>query len=397
MKLLFVADGRSPTAINWIRNFIRTGHEVHFISTFPSEPLPGSASFQIVPVAFSSLAATSGSAPRGGMLLRRLTTPTLRTMIRQWLGQPTLRRASRQVRSWIRDVRPDLVHALRIPFEGMIAAMAYPILSEAEDIPLVVSVWGNDFTLHAPANPWMARRTRLVIDRVRGLLADSRKDLALARKWGLPGDVPTQTLPGGGGVDISAFHPPAARSGPPSVVNPRGYRSYVHTDAFFCAVPIVLSQLPDTRFICTGMAGHPQTAVHLELLAAAGADAAVEMLPQVPHKEMAGIFRRAAVTVSPTSHDGTPNTLLEAMACGSFPVAGDIDSVREWIRDGENGFLVNPRDPEALASAIVRALQSPELISRAEQTNRDLVAARAAQPIVAQQALDFYREVCGLE
>ena len=34
-------------------------------------------------------------------------------------------------------------------------------------------------------------------------------------------------------------------------------------------------------------------------------------------------------------HDGTPNTLLEGMACGCLPVAGDLDSIREWLKPGQ--------------------------------------------------------------
>ena len=49
---------------------------------------------------------------------------------------------------------------------------------------------------------------------------------------------------------------------------------------------------------------------------------------------MAAVFQGARVAVSPSTHDGTPNTLLEAMSCGSFPVAGDIESLREWIEPG---------------------------------------------------------------
>ncbi len=36
MRLIFVADGRSPIAINWISGFAAAGHEVHLVSTFPA-------------------------------------------------------------------------------------------------------------------------------------------------------------------------------------------------------------------------------------------------------------------------------------------------------------------------------------------------------------------------
>jgi glycosyltransferase involved in cell wall biosynthesis len=105
---------------------------------------------------------------------------------------------------------------------------------------------------------------------------------------------------------------------------------------------------------------------------------------------MAELFRRCQVAVSPSTHDGTPNTLLEAMACGCTPVAGDIESLREWINPGENGLLVDPRDPRLLAEAILRALRDPGLRLRAWEINTRLVAERAEYGRVMSEAERFY-------
>ena len=99
------------------------------------------------------------------------------------------------------------------------------------------------------------------------------------------------------------------------------------------------------------------------------------------------------ITVSPSTHDGTPNTLLEAIACGSFPVAGDIDSLREWINHGENGLLVDPGSPEELADAILEAIKNTEIRMRAQKKNAQLIAERAKYEVVMEKAISFYREV----
>ena len=53
IRLLFVVDGRSPIALNWISYFVERGHEVHMVSTFICEPDLNLASLNVVPVAFS--------------------------------------------------------------------------------------------------------------------------------------------------------------------------------------------------------------------------------------------------------------------------------------------------------------------------------------------------------
>jgi glycosyltransferase involved in cell wall biosynthesis len=113
----------------------------------------------------------------------------------------------------------------------------------------------------------------------------------------------------------------------------------------------------------------------------------------VPRERMAHLFRLACVAVSPSLHDGTPNTLLETMACGSFPVAGNIESVREWITDEFNGLLCDPNNPDSLARAIIRALKDEQLRKGALEYNFRLVAERAEYSKIMHQAEEFYRRI----
>ncbi len=119
----------------------------------------------------------------------------------------------------------------------------------------------------------------------------------------------------------------------------------------------------------------------------------VRLLPAVPHKEMARLFRLADITVSPSLHDGTPNSLLEAMACGCFPVAGDIESVREWIVDKENGLLCDATDRHSLGRALALSLDDRSLRDRAREYNVSLVAERAEYGKVMREAENFYHRV----
>lgn len=63
MRLLFVVDGRSPIALNWISYFTGGEHEVHLASTFPFDPPEGIASFHVTPVAFSAAKKPSPLSP----------------------------------------------------------------------------------------------------------------------------------------------------------------------------------------------------------------------------------------------------------------------------------------------------------------------------------------------
>jgi glycosyltransferase involved in cell wall biosynthesis len=396
MRLLFVADGRSPITLNWIGYLAGQEHDVHLVSLYPCQPVLPLAGFHRVRVRFL-LAGEPGFGQGHAKdhlnlqrLLRRFTTPRVRNWVRHWLVPLRLRNAARLLRSLIAEVQPDLVHAMRIPYEGMLAALAEP------DQPLLVSIWGNDFTLHAPANPWMQKLTRLTMQRASALHADCQRDLRLAYTWGFRQGCLAVVLPGNGGVQTGLFYPPPDYSisdlaSPPfTVINPRGFRAYVRNDTFFRAVARVSELQPQVQFICTGMADEPQAQ---RWKAELPNPAAVRLMPVIPRQQLAALFRSAQVAVSITTHDGTPNSLLEAMACGCFPIAGDGESLREWIIPGQNGLLVDPGNPEALAQAILHALSWPDLRRRAAEFNTRLIADRADHRRVMKIAQNFYSQI----
>ena len=68
--------------------------------------------------------------------------------------------------------------------------------------------------------------------------------------------------------------------------------------------------------------------------------------------------------------EGRPTVLVEAAACGIPAVASDVGGIREWIEDGNNGFLVQQADSGALANALARLLNQPELARRMGQAAR---------------------------
>jgi glycosyltransferase involved in cell wall biosynthesis len=273
---------------------------------------------------------------------------------------------------------------MRVPYEGMLAADAYV------GIPLIVSIWGNDFTLHAPSTPLMGRYTRWTLQTADGLHADCLRDIRLAPQWGFAPHKPTLVTPGNGGVRSEIFFPPSMPVDAPLVINPRGMRSYVRSDAFFKAIPRVLAVQPGTRFLCASMAGEPQA---LKWVHELGIESAVDLLEPVPHDRMGDLFRRAQVVVSPGVHDGTPNSLLEGMACGCFPVAGDLESIREWITPGENGLLADANDPRSLADAMLDALKNKDLRKQAAGLNKTIIAGRAEYAHNMKLAGGFYERI----
>jgi len=385
MKILFVADGRSPISQNWIRYFVERGDDVYLASTFACEVDFPIKRLEFTPVAFSAVK-RQGSRPGSGSP-RAL---GLRTLIRQWIGPLGISRSAIKLRAFIKEVQPDLVHALRVPYEGMLAASALQGLVSRP--PLLVSIWGNDLTLHAPSSPLMGYYTRKTMKAARALHADCARDVRLARVWGLGVDQPTLVSPGNGGIRSDVFYQPKDFVKEPVILNPRGFRAYVKNEAFFKSIPLVLEKRSDARFVFSSMQGEPQA---LQWMKDLKIEDAVQLNPPLSHAQMGDVFRAAQVVVSPSAHDGTPNSLLEGMACGCFPVAGDLESIREWITHGQNGLLVDPNNPQAIADAILIALEREDLRHEAAGLNAKIISARGEYTQNMKLAGEFYKLVIG--
>lgn len=82
------------------------------------------------------------------------------------------------------------------------------------------------------------------------------------------------------------------------------------------------------------------------------------------------ILAQAHVYVLPSYREGTPRTVLEAMATARAIITTDAPGCRETVIDGENGFLVPVRDAEALAAAMERFLAEPDLVRRMGDASR---------------------------
>jgi len=406
MKICFVADARSPIAKSWIMYFVRRGHDVHVISSYPcSGDTYPNASVREVTSRLSRRAGIQsdggGRTPAAQGLLSRLTAEArtgrlsdVALTIQHWIERFDVSTRSSAIGELLQQIKPDLVHAMRLPFEGIMAAFADP------PAPLLLSIWGNDFTLFARRFPLTGRQVRRALERANALHCDCNRDLKLAAHFGFDAQKPSIVLPGGGGIQMDMFGLREADSAirrrfnipgdVPLVCNPRGFRGYVRNDTFFRCIALAVKRRPDIVFAAVGMQGHP---VAERWISSLGIQQSVRLLPALSRTEMAMLLQTSDVMVSPSEHDGTPNTLLESMAAGAFPVVGDIESVREWITEGMNGSLRKPSDAGGFSDAILDALDNSPLRVSAALKNRQLIEERAEYGSSMEKAERFYRRL----
>jgi glycosyltransferase involved in cell wall biosynthesis len=119
-----------------------------------------------------------------------------------------------------------------------------------------------------------------------------------------------------------------------------------------------------------------------KLHGALGLDGVVTFTGPLPFDQVLARYRGADVVVLPAleAADGrreiTPNVLLEAMAMQRPVVSTPVGGIAEIVEDGVSGLLVPPRDPAALAAALLVLLRDPALRERLGRAGRLRVAER---------------------
>jgi glycosyltransferase involved in cell wall biosynthesis len=131
------------------------------------------------------------------------------------------------------------------------------------------------------------------------------------------------------------------------MLSDKGIREYVD------AARRVRALEPTWRWLLVGGVdpGNPSSLSEDELQAV-NADGCVEWLGQ--RSDVRDLLAASHVVCLPSYREGLPKSLLEASGVGRAMIASNVPGCREVVRDGITGLLVEPRDPRALADAMLR-------------------------------------------
>lgn len=328
MRVLVFADFRSPHAIGWADGLEAGGIDVLRVSSIGE---------------VGDTAATGARSSFGIQMARRLSTRaghhvrTAEALARQWSRQQVLRSA-------IGDFGPDLVHALRLPYEGVAALTAL----RSASIPVVVSTWGQDFAAQAASDAVLRRWIRRTLPSAAGLVVDVPDDLERGRAFGLA-DVPT--LVAAANFGILPAKERDVQFAVPTVTYTRGLTTHVDYEAFVQAIPIVLSRARSgIQFVGVGLAdlpsarriaGDPEFATR------------VVLTPKVDSVQFAQLLKRSTATCSPAVSDGMPLSVLQSLAEGCTTLVGPLPQYAEIARQTPQMKIMRGTDAESIAEAVL--------------------------------------------
>ncbi len=261
------------------------------------------------------------------------------------------------------SVLPDLLQR-RGQFDVILGTWAYPdgaavaALGQLLRIPTVVKLHGSDMDILAQ-RPSLRRQMQLTLPRAGRVVAVSRSLAAAARELGVPDDRIDVI---GNGVDSELFHPRDRAAARAALGHGGDTRKWI----LFVGRLEVDKGVPDLAIAFQQVAAARPDAV-LVLIgdgkARAAADEALKplgdrvlFLGARPLAEVPVWMGACDILTLPSHHEGTPNVLLEALACGRRVVATRVGGIPDVVHHDELGALVPVSDPGALTQALLTAL-----------------------------------------
>jgi phosphatidylinositol alpha-mannosyltransferase len=309
-------------------------------------------------------------------------------MNRSYATVPVGLRMSGQVKRFLAEGRFDVVHCHGLHWPEI----SYWAIRHSRAVNLVTFLTAG-FRIHTEGAGLYRALFRNQLAKIHGRIAISQRARQAAEPY-VPGEF--RIIPCG--IDLNRFKP-APNPGTPEPRNPATptvlflgrLDARKGLEVLLRALPAVLKSVPGVKLMVVGRGPMDkrarQTAEELRI------SGSVEFLGPAPPDDLPRLYAGCDVYCAPGLGGETLGiVLLEAMASGAPVVASRIPGYDETVRDGVDGILVPPGEPGALASALVGILTD-------EPRRKALAAAGLARareyawPKVAQQTLDYYREL----
>jgi glycosyltransferase involved in cell wall biosynthesis len=275
----------------------------------------------------------------------------------------------------IRRIKPDLIHA------GPIQTCAF-LVALAGFRPLLTMSWGFDLMDDVHKSKWMERITRYTLKRSTFFTSDANVTCNKAVMYGMN---PEHTVVFPWGVDLSHFAPKSsvAENRKSKIENRRsfvlfcnrGWEAYYGVDVLARAF-VKVAQLNEHVSLIL-LAGGSQGPLIRGILQSGGVLDRVTFGGLVSQRDLPNWYHEADLYISPSHVDGSSVSLMEALACGLPCLVSDIPGNKEWISDGENGWLFRDGDADHLAGKILTVISQRERLPEISRAGRKSAEMRA--------------------
>ncbi|RKE97987.1 glycosyltransferase [Ichthyenterobacterium magnum] len=285
----------------------------------------------------------------------------------------------------IKRIDPDVVHSFEMQ------SCSYPILKTMNkflDLKWVYSCWGSDLFFYRTIETHNLK-IKAVLNRINYLHADCLRDLKIARALGFKG-MSLEVIPGGGGYDInymSKFKEPLKNR---RIILIKGYQHHFGRALSVIKAIASIDSVKQYEVIVFGATTSVVNYIKDKKL-----KIKVFRTGELTHEEVIKLMGQSLIYIGNSLSDGLPNTLLEAIVMGAFPIQSSPGGVtEEIIEHNKNGLLItDPEDINSIKVLIMSCLQDKDLINYANKINKEFALKRLDHMQIRQRIISIYKDL----
>lgn len=349
MRICFVADAADIHTQRWAGYFANKGDDVHVISfDEPSEDLEN-------------------------INLHVLRTVGTKATVLKYTINPLY--VLKQLKKLIKEIKPDIIHGHSVRDHTIIAALT-------GFHPFVVTAWGSDVLIHPKESKVMKYAVPFTLRRADMITCDGANSKDAMVEMGIEDEKIKMIFHG---IDTKKFDPSHKDKNivnefgifdSPTVLSTRRLGPIHDVGTLIRAVPLVLEEIPDAKFIIVGEG--EQKECLMDLAKSLDVFDATRFVGWIQNDKLPQYLASVDVYVSTSLSDsGLAAGTAEAMACGLPAVITDFGDNGKWVEDGVNGFTVPLKDPKSLAEKIIYLLKNKDIRMEFGMRNRKVIEERS--------------------
>lgn len=268
------------------------------------------------------------------------------------------------------------------------------VMKRNPNIPWVYSSWGSD--LYYFKNFRKSKKNiQNTLPRINYLITDCKRDINIARDLGFSGEV-LGTFPGGGGFNYNLSEAYILPVESRNIILIKGYQGRSgRCIEVLKALKNQSDKLKEFKVVVFAADNEVENFIKEEKLFNLFSLKVYLRKNFLPHEEILKLMGEALIYVGNSNSDGMPNTLLEAIAQGAFPIQSNPGgSSAEVVEHGKNGLLIEDfNDSIKIGELIRQAISNPILLKKAFEINQNKIKPRFEREKVKFEVIKAYKKV----
>ena len=361
MKICYLADAESIHTQKWAIHFASKGNEVHIIS-FRKADIQNVKVHFLDTHGFISISPVASFLSKAGYIL--------------W---------TRKIKQLVNKINPDILHAHWATSYGLLAALT-------GFHPFILSTWGSDIII-SPRKYWIMKKFVEYSLKKTDLVTATSEMLASATEKFIYDGRSVHTIPFG--VDVDLYFPATTSPRNESICIGlvKSFEEKYGVEYLIRAMKIVVDRGFNSNLVLVGDGSQFDNLVNLGR--SLGISNLIKFIGKVDNSKVASYLQTMDIFVVPSisSSETFGVAVIEASSCAIPVIASDIGGLSEVIVDGETGFLIPPRNEEAIAEKIIKLIEEPELRQNLGANGRKFVLDNYDWNLCAKKMEEVYESI----